>query len=721
MSDSAPARYSAVAEAVDRIIERTGGVIKLGMPLGLGKPNRLANEIYRRAEENPDIQLTIYTALSLARPKAKTDLEKRFLEPFVERVFGDYEELQYLKAVRGDRLPPNIQVREFFFAPASMLGSATAQQNYISSNYTHVARDLNNLGVNVLAQLVASRGAGEAQVLSMSCNPEVSRDILPLLEERRQKGETIITVAQIHEDLPFMTNDAQVPADWFDMVIDDPESHNTLFGTPSMPVALQDHFVGLHASTLLKDGGTIQIGIGALGDALVHHALNRHHDNDLYQQVLEAFGHEARFGETVRRIGGTGVFEQGIYGCSEMFTQGLMDLIDGDVIRRRVYDDENLQRLLNSGLLTENIDHSSLDVLREAGIIGDHLDQPELDWLLRFGFLSSPVQADGDSLLLPNDVRVDNNLQDRATREALKAVIGKRLEGGTHMHGGFYLGPQAFYRRLREMDEGERRLINMTNISFTNGLYGQEEIKRLQRRGARFMNTAFTMTLMGAAVSDQVADGRVLSGVGGQYNFVVQGQELTGGRSVLMLRSWRERGNEASSNIVFSYSHNTIPRHLRDIVVTEYGIADLRGKTDGECIAAMLNISDSRFQESLLEEAKKAGKINADYRIPEMFRNNTPERLQKVADGFARGEAFPSFPLGTDFTAVEQDLVHALTWLKEKSEHRKFMELGRKAFFEDKHAGRFQAHLERMGLDKSDGVKQRLYKRLVLAGLAATS
>src|SRR5690606_18045823 len=152
-----------------------------------------------------------------------------------------------------------------------------------------------------------------------------------------------------------------------------------------------------------------------------------------------------------------------------------------------------------------------------------------------------------------------------------------------------------------------------------------EAICRLQRRDARFINSAFSITLLGAAVADQLDDGRVLSGVGGQYNFVAQAHELAGARSILMVRAWRERGGEAQSNVVFSYPHNTIPRHLRDIVVTEYGVADLRGRSDEEVVMATLNITDSRFQAQLLEQAQEAGKLRRDYQIPEPHRHNTPD------------------------------------------------------------------------------------------------
>jgi hypothetical protein len=82
----------------------------------------------------------------------------------------------------------------------------------------------------------------------------------------------------------------------------------------------------------------------------------------------------------------------------------------------------------------------------------------------------------------------------------------------------------------------------MTRISYINELYGQEELKRLQRLDARFINSAFMVTLLGAGVADQLEDGRVLSGVGGQYNFVAQGHALQDARSMMILRSWREVG-----------------------------------------------------------------------------------------------------------------------------------------------------------------------------------
>ncbi|WP_107796139.1 acetyl-CoA hydrolase/transferase C-terminal domain-containing protein [Nitrosomonas aestuarii] len=51
---------------------------------------------------------------------------------------------------------------------------------------------------------------------------------------------------------------------------------------------------------------------------------------------------------------------------------------------------------------------------------------------------------------------------------------------------------------------------------------------------------------------------------------------LRNARSVITVNATRWSNGKTVSNIVWSYSHETIPRHLRDILITEYGAADLR-------------------------------------------------------------------------------------------------------------------------------------------------
>ncbi|GLO30721.1 acetyl-CoA hydrolase [Pseudomonas putida] len=613
-----------IDQAVEQVLSRLPAHIHMGLPLGLGKPNAFVNALYARIRELPERQLTIYTALSLGRPPLGDGLQRRFLEPFVERVFADYEELTYLADLRNDSLPPNIQVEQFFMQPGSLLHSDSAQQSYISSNYSHAARDINAKGLNLIAQLVAATPERPVH-LSLACNPDITLDLLPMIAKRRAAGETILMLGQVHAELPYMPGDAELPIDAFDLLIDTAEQRR-LFSTPNMPVNTQDHCIGLHASSLVRDGGTLQIGIGAMGDAVAAALLARQGDNAGYRAVLDALG-AGSWQALIEREGGLDTFAQGLYGCSEMFVNGLLALAEAGLLRR------------------------------------------------------------------PADEQV-----------------------AAELHGGFFLGPQAFYQRLRDMPLEQRARFAMTRISFINELYGQEELKRRQRRDARFINSVFGMTLLGAGVADQLEDGRVLSGVGGQYNFVAQGHALEGGRSILLLRSWREAGGEVTSNLFWNYGHCTIPRHLRDIVVTEYGIADLRGQTDSEVIARLLAVCDSRFQQGLIEQAKDAGKLAKDFQLEACFTDNTPQRLEAIRARHSR--LFPEYPLGTDFTAEERDLLRALNWLKSKFKLSEVLELGKAALDAPGPEG-YARHLVRMQLDQPQGLKEELYQRLLLAGLQA--
>jgi hypothetical protein len=167
------------------------------------------------------------------------------------------------------------------------------------------------------------------------------------------------------------------------------------------------------------------------------------------------------------------------------------------------------------------------------------------------------------------------------------------------------------------------------------------------------------------------------------------------------------------SNIVFSYGHETIPRHLRDIVVTQYGIAELRGRTDAEVAAALIAIADRRFQDRLAERAKAAGKLPRDWRVPRHALGNTEAMLeQRLAPLAARG-LLPVFPLGTDFDDAEQRLVRALLWLqKQKRFALAGALLGARARPQDAPA------LARMGLASPRGMRERLLRRIVSLALA---
>ena len=342
---SSPQPFTDPAACAEEIIRRVGPDIRLAMPLGLGKPVQLANALYARAKADPSLQLTILTALSLEKPQPQHPLEKALLSPFLERVFGDSPALDYLPDLRQGCLPANVQIKEFFFPPGSMLGLPQAQQNYVSSNYTHAARDVFAQGANVVAQLIAPHPEGGGRY-SLSCNPDTGPELLQML---RDSGRAHVVAAQVHAELPYMAGEAEVEAEEFDLILADPKLNTRLFSTPKQPVGTADFAIGLHAAALVRDGGTLQLGIGALGDAVVHALLLRQQHNTEFQALLHERGVLQEQAELISEVGGVAPFSQGLYGATEMFTDGFLHLYQGGILRRKVYGDAHLQALINRG------------------------------------------------------------------------------------------------------------------------------------------------------------------------------------------------------------------------------------------------------------------------------------------------------------------------------------------------------------------------------------
>src|SRR5213078_2482231 len=213
--------------------------------------------------------------------------------PFLERLFTGYPKLQYLEPFKRGELPENIRVTEFYFQPGSFLNSPFAQRAYVSSNYSHAVRDLLDAGMNVLAQLVGKEEERGATRYSLSCNPDLTLDLVPRLRERERQGENVALLAQVNRELPFMYGDAVIAPDYFDAVVDDPRYEFPLFGPPNRPVSTAEYLLALH------------IGIGALGHAITYLLQLRHEQNELYRPLLSRAGVLERFGEVIERVGGT--------------------------------------------------------------------------------------------------------------------------------------------------------------------------------------------------------------------------------------------------------------------------------------------------------------------------------------------------------------------------------------------------------------------------------
>jgi hypothetical protein len=612
-----PKLFSDPEALAEDIIREVGPHLVVGLPLGLGKANHIINALYARAVADRTVSLTFLSALTLEKPKPANLLERRFIEPVIERLFGAYPDLTYAEAVRRGALPSNVKVIEFFFLAGRWLHVPFAQQHYISANYTHASSYLLTRGLNVITQLVAKRVVDGVPRYSLSCNTDTTLDMLRARAEGRASFKLI---GQVNSELPFMPGDGDIGGEQFSAVLDSPAVDFPLFAPPSEPISDTRYAIGLHASGLVRDGGTLQIGIGQIGDALAQGLIVRHRENGRFQDIMKRLA-PAQFSALQ-----AGPFEQGLYGVSEMVTEAFLGLIDAGILKREV----------------------------DAAVL----------------------------------------------------------------HGAFFLGPKSFYRALRDMAPGQLARIQMKAVSFTNEIYGDESAKRRARVDAHFINNAMMATLMGAVISDGLENGQVVSGVGGQYNFVAQAFALHGARSILTVEATRQAGAGTQSNIRWRYGHETIPRHLRDVIITEYGVAELRGKSDAEVIAAMLQVADSSFQDELAREAKDAGKLPKDFEIPAAYRDNYSDRVASALKPARAAGLLPSFPFGTDFTEVEQRLIPALQLLQEAQRTpRTLAGLFWHGLTRESHADDREC-LARLGLDRPASWSERAYRMLVSAALA---
>ena len=139
----------------------------------------------------------------------------------------------------------------------------------------------------------------------------------------------------------------------FDIVVSPPPPYLPLFALPRQPVGDIDYAIGLYASALVRDGGTLQIGIGALADALSHALVLRHVDNAVRRACC---AHWIPASNRIRRwspAAGWAV-RAGLHGCSEMVNEGFRLLVERGVIRRMVIDDVDAMRRIADGGATDD-------------------------------------------------------------------------------------------------------------------------------------------------------------------------------------------------------------------------------------------------------------------------------------------------------------------------------------------------------------------------------
>jgi len=122
------------------------------------------------------------------------------------------------------------------------------------------------------------------------------------------------------------------------------------------------------------------------------------------------------------------------------------------------------------------------------------------------------------------------------------------------------------------------------------------------------INGALEVDLLGQVAADCL-EGRIYSGIGGHEDFVMAASAAPGGRSLICLPSTARRGDGTEvSRIVAAVADGTsitTPRHHVDVVITEHGAAELRGRTVAERARALAEIAHPDHREELREAAER--------------------------------------------------------------------------------------------------------------------
>jgi acyl-CoA hydrolase len=124
------------------------------------------------------------------------------------------------------------------------------------------------------------------------------------------------------------------------------------------------------------------------------------------------------------------------------------------------------------------------------------------------------------------------------------------------------------------------------------------------------INNALEVDLFGQVSSESFA-GRQISGTGGQWDYHYGSFYSREGKGYICLHStYRDKDGSTRSRIVPSFGEGTvvtIPRSQAFIIVTEYGMADLKGKSVRERAEALIAIAHPDFRDMLVKEADRIG------------------------------------------------------------------------------------------------------------------
>jgi 4-hydroxybutyrate CoA-transferase len=197
-----------------------------------------------------------------------------------------------------------------------------------------------------------------------------------------------------------------------------------------------------------------------------------------------------------------------------------------------------------------------------------------------------------ETLVHKRDLGIHSLLVDHMIGLVEKGVITnarKTLNPG-RMDIGEIMGTDHLFRFAHE-----NPIINMEPSSF---IHNPMVIARIENFVS--INSALEVDLSGQVNAESLGEEQV-SGIGGQYDFVEGAYWSPGGKSIIALPSTSGKGAERSRIVprLAAGTKVTTPRYLTDHVVTEYGAAHLKGKSESERARALIAIAHPKFRDEI--------------------------------------------------------------------------------------------------------------------------
>ena len=323
-----PKMFSDPEAIAEDIIRDAGTEPVVGLPLGLGKANQIVNALYARAAADRAIRSHLLFRADAGKTEASEPAGAALHRPVIDRLFGGYPDLAYADALHARRFRPISASSSFSFWPEGGC-MCRSRSSIIFPQIIPMPRHI------CWRAGSTSSPSWWRNAWSTACalQPELQhRHHAGILRARAEGRASFKLVGQVDSELPFMPGAGDLPAEQFSAVLDSPKTEFPLFAPPSEPITDTKYAIGLRAAGLIRDGGTLQIGIGQVGDALAQGLIVRHCDNAQFHEIMKRLAPA-----TERRPAPeTGPFEQGLYGVSEMLFEAFLGLIDAGILKREV-------------------------------------------------------------------------------------------------------------------------------------------------------------------------------------------------------------------------------------------------------------------------------------------------------------------------------------------------------------------------------------------------